>query len=136
MMSESKLRSAGRLRAGVQLLMVSVFTLFPLSAVGQPAIAGTIAGIWTADVSKTSPPNNNELAVTLTITETGLRTYAIRFETQTTDRGAVSEEMPITCDGKARPLSQTDSGAGGGKVVCLRTYPTLISIRVTQDMGC
>jgi hypothetical protein len=141
MLSESKLRSAGLLRAGVQLLMVGVFALFPLGAAGQPAIAGT----WKADVSKTSPPNNDELAVTLTIRETcatggcevaaALRSYTIRFETQTTDRGAVSEEMTITCDGKSRPLSQTDSGAGGGKVGCERTYPTVISIRVTQDDG-
>lgn len=130
-LSESKLRSAGLLRAGVQLLMVSVFTLFPLRAAGQPAIAGT----WKADVSKTSPPNNDELAVTLTIRETGLRTYTIRFDTQTADRGAVSEEMTITCDGKSRPLSQADSAPGGGKVFCGRTYPTLISIRVTQDDG-
>jgi hypothetical protein len=131
MLAESKLRSAGLLRAGVQLLMASVFPLFPLAAAGQPAITGT----WKADVSKTTPPDNNELAVTLTITETGLRTYAIRFESQTTDRGAVSEEMTITCDGRSRPLSQTDSGAGGGKVFCGRTYPTLVSIRVTQNDG-
>jgi hypothetical protein len=135
MLSESELRSQEMFRVGVQLLMVSVFTLFPLGAVGQPAIAGTIAGISKADASKTSPPDNDELAVTLTIRETGLGTYTIRFESQTTDRGAVSEEMTITCDGRSRPLSRTDSGAGGGKVFCGRTYPTVISIRLAQNDG-
>jgi hypothetical protein len=131
MLSESKLRSQGMLRVGVQLLVMGAFTLFPLGAAGQPAITGT----WKADLSKASPPDNNELAVTLTIRETGLRTYTIRFESQTADREAVSEEMTITCDGKSRPLSQADSGTGGGRVICQRTYPSIISIRVTQNDG-
>jgi hypothetical protein len=131
MLSESKVRSAGCFRAGALLLTVSAFTLLPLGAADLPTITGT----WKADVSKTSPPDNNELAVTLTIAEAGFLTYAIRFDRQIADRGVVSEEMTIACDGKTRPLSEAGSGAGGGKVFCGRTYPTVISIRVTQSDG-
>jgi hypothetical protein len=127
MLFESRVRSKGLLRAGVQLLMVSAFTLFLLDAAGSSDIAGT----WKADLSKTSPPDNNELAVTLTIREIGPRTYTIGL--QTTDRRGGSEEMTVTCDVRSRPLSGADSGAGGGKVFCGLAYP--ISIRVTQNDG-
>ena len=126
MLSESKVRSKGLLRAGMTLLIVSAFTLFLLAAPDSSAITGT----WKADVSKTSPPDNNELAVTLTIGEIGLRTYTIRIDSQTTDRGLVSEETKIACDGKARPVRDADSGAAGATVFCGRTYPTVISIRL------
>ena len=129
MLSELKLRSEGVLRAGVQLLMVSAVTLFLLGAADSSAITGT----WKADLSKTSPPDNNESAVTLTITEIGFRTYAIRLDSQTTDRGLVSEETTITCDGKSRPLREVDSRATGVTDFCGRTYPTVISIRVSQN---
>jgi hypothetical protein len=126
MLSESKVRSERLLRAGVQLPMVLAFTLFLLGAAEQPAITGT----WKAEVSKTSPPDNNELAVTLTIKEIGLRTYTIRVDSQTTDRGLVSEETTIACDGTSRPLGQADSGGALLNVFCARAYP--ISIRVMQ----
>jgi hypothetical protein len=131
MPSESKVRSAGCFRAVALLLTVGAFTLLHLGAADLPTMTGT----WKADISKTSPPDNSELAVTLTIAEAGFLTYAIRFDRQIADRGVVSEEMTVTCDGKTRPLSEADSGAGGGKVVCPRLYPTVISIRVTQNDG-
>src|SRR5579871_1919080 len=103
----------------MRLLMVCIFTP-ALLAVDSSAITG----VWKA-----------EPGVTLTITETGLRTYAIRFDRQTTDRGAVSEETTVTCDGRSRPLDQAGSGARGGTVFCGRTYPTEIRMRVTQNDG-
>jgi hypothetical protein len=129
MLSESKVRSEELLRAGVQLLIVSAFTAFLLAA----ADSSTITGTWKADLSKTSPPDNRESAVTLTIREIGLRTYTIRLDRQTTDGGVVSEETTITCDGKSRPASEADSGAKDVTVFCGRTYPTIISIRVSQN---
>ena len=126
MLSESKVRSEQLLRASMQLLMVSAVTLFVLGAAEQPAITGT----WKADVSKTSPPDNNELAVTLSIKEIELGTYTIRVDSQTTDRGLVSEETTIACDGRSRPLGKADSGGALLNVFCARAYP--ISIRVMQ----
>ncbi len=126
--SESKLRSKGMIRAGVPLLMVSAFTLFLLGAAGSSDVTGT----WNADVSKTSPPDNNELAVTLTIREIGLRAYTIRLDSQTADRGLVSEETTFACDGKARPLKRIDPGAAGGTIFCGRAG---MSIRVRQADG-
>ena len=128
MPSESKLRSAGLLRAGALLLVVSAFTL---SFLGADDYSSDITGTWKADLSKTSPPDNNELAVTLTITEIGLRTYTINFDRQTTDRGVVSEELKVSCDGKSRPPGR--SGVAGATVYCGRAYP--ISIRVTHNDG-
>jgi hypothetical protein len=134
MRSESKLRSKGLLRAGVTLLgmttlILSTFTLFLLGAADPSDITGT----WKADVSKTTPPDNNELAVTLTIKEIGLRTYTIRLDSQTRDRGLVSEETTIACDGKARPLKRLDPAAAGGTIFCGRGSE--ISIRVKQEDG-
>jgi hypothetical protein len=121
--------SEWKLRAGVALLMVSVFALFLLGAAGSSAITGT----WRADVSRTNPPDNNEMAVTLTIGEIGRGTYTIRFDRQTADRGLVPEETTIACDGKARPLKRIDPGAAGGTIFCGRGSE--ISIRVKQDDG-
>jgi hypothetical protein len=128
MLSESKVRSERLLRGGVQLLVVSAFTLFLPGAAEQPAITGT----WKADVSKTSPPDNNELAVTLTIKEIGLRTYTIRVDRQTTERGLVSEETTIACDGRSRPLGKADSGGALLNVFCARGGANPLSIRVMQ----
>jgi hypothetical protein len=85
------------------------------------------------DLSKTSPPGNNESAVTLTIKEIGVRTYDVKLDRQSADRRVVSEEMTITCDGKSRPQSEADSGVEGMTVFCGRTDPTEISIRVSQN---
>jgi hypothetical protein len=126
MLSDSRVRNKRLLRRGVQLLIVSACTLFLLGAAEQPAITGA----WKADVSKTSPPGTNELAVSLTVKEIGLRTYTVRVDTETTDRGLVSEESTITCDGKSRPLGEADSGGALLNVFCARAYP--ISIRVMR----
>lgn len=129
MPSESTLQSAGLLRAGALLLVLSAFTLPFLGADDySPAITGT----WKADLLKTSPPYNSESAVTLTIGESGLRACTIRFERQTADRGVVSEEMKVACDGKSRPPGR--SGVAGPTVFCGRACP--ISIRVTQNDEC
>ena len=126
MLSDSKVRSTRLRRGGVQLLMVSAFSLFLLGAAEQPAITGT----WKADISKTSPPANDELAVSLTIKEVRPGTYTVRVDSETTDRGLVSEENTITCDGRSRPLGEADSGGALLNVFCARAYP--ISIRVMQ----
>ncbi len=129
MLSESKVRSERLLRGGVQLLVVSAFTLFLPGAAEQPAITGT----WKADVSKTSPPDNNELAVTLTIKEIGLRNLHHQGRSaQTTERGLVSEETTIACDGRSRPLGKADSGGALLNVFCARGGANPLSIRVMQ----
>ncbi len=109
-------------------MVVSAFTL---SFLGADDYSSAITGTWKADVLKTSPPDNNESALTLTIGESGLRTYTIGFDRQTTDGGVVSEETTIACDGKSRPPGR--SGVAGATVYCGRAYP--ISIRVTQNDG-
>ena len=129
MLSKFKGRNEGLLRVSVKLLMVSAFASFLLAA----ANSSTLTGTWEADISKTSPPDNYESAITLAIREIGFRTYTIRLDRQTTNEGVVSEETTITCDGKSRPLREADSGAAGGTAFCGRTHPTVISIQVIQS---
>jgi hypothetical protein len=127
-------------RASVQLLMVGAITSLALSAADSP-----LAGTWKADLSKTSPADSNFSAATLTIKEIGVRTYNIRIDRQTTDQGVVSEEKTISCDGKSRPVGmlanpaefadEASPGARVATVLCPRLYPTVLSIRVTQDDG-
>jgi hypothetical protein len=127
-------------RASLKLLMVSAITTLALSAADSP-----LAGTWKADLSKTSPPDGNLSAVTLTIKEIGVRTYNIRLDRQTADRGVVSEEKTISCDGRSRPVGmlanpaefagEASPGARVATVLCPRMYPTVVSIRVTQDDG-
>ena len=126
MLSEWKLHNAELLLAGV--LLASTFTV---SFLGADEYSSAVTGTWKADVSKTSPPDNNESAVTLTISESGLRNYTISFVRQTTDRGAVLEDMRVACDGKSRPAGR--SGVAGSTISCGRAYP--ISIRVTESDG-
>ena len=139
MLSESKGRGKGRLRAAEQLLILAAFTPFLVTS----AAASGIAGTWKA--IETSPPDSRVSAATLTITEIpiGVRTYNIRLDRQTTDRGLVSEEMTISCDGRSKPVGhlrnpaqfagEADSGARVATVYCPRGGP--IHIRVTQTDG-
>lgn len=134
MLSESKVRSQRPLRAGARFLMAGAFTAFLLAGADPSPITGT----WKADVSKTTPPDDQDSALTLTIEEIGVRTYSIRFDSQTTDRGVVSEEMTIRCDEASRPLSvpralgvtgESDSAVGSETVFCGRSVPISIQIR-------
>jgi hypothetical protein len=91
------------------------------------ATSADITGNWKADISKTSPPDEKELAVTLTIRGTGRKSYLVEVDRMTADRGDVQEQIPFTCDGGER--TQGSSGVPGATVFCPAGGPPLVRIR-------
>lgn len=115
--------------ATIRLLFVGVCAAFSLVA-GDPL---TVVGSWKADLSKTNPPDGDEVLVAMNIKETALRTYAIRFDTQSRTGGTAAYQTTVQCDGRNRPLPETDSDNRGLTMSCPRGGG--LSIRFKQGFA-